>query len=133
MNTATARNPLEPVAVTLRVDGCQRPLILDSRASLLDALREHLGLTATDKACDRADCGECTVLVDGRRIYSCLALAVSQEGCHISTIGDRSADAAAMRADDDDAEHTPGTLWRCVATSNVRDAVRAFASADEES
>ncbi len=58
----------------------------DPRVSLLDFLREHLGLTGTKKGCNQGACGACTVLVDGQRILSCLALAVQYDGCHITTI-----------------------------------------------
>jgi xanthine dehydrogenase YagT iron-sulfur-binding subunit len=70
----------------LVVNGEQRELLLEPRVTLLDALRDHLGLTGTKKGCDRGQCGACTVLVGGRRINSCLALAVAHEGHEITTI-----------------------------------------------
>jgi xanthine dehydrogenase YagT iron-sulfur-binding subunit len=72
--------------VTLRVNGAGRTLRLDSRVTVLDALREHLGLTGAKKGCDHGQCGACTVLVDGRRANSCLLLAVAAEGAEITTI-----------------------------------------------
>src|SRR5438270_13615342 len=73
-------------ALTLRVNGMERSLRVDARTTLLDALRDELGLTGTKKGCDRGECGACTVLVDGRRILSCMSLAVMQEGKRITTI-----------------------------------------------
>jgi len=70
----------------MRVNGASRPVELEPRVSLLDALREHLGLTGTKKGCDQGACGACTVLVDGERILSCLSLAVQHEGREITTI-----------------------------------------------
>jgi xanthine dehydrogenase YagT iron-sulfur-binding subunit len=72
--------------VTLRVNGAQHSLVLDTRVSVLDALREHLGLTGAKKGCDHGQCGACTVLVDGRRANACLLLAVTAEGREITTI-----------------------------------------------
>src|ERR1700719_3632692 len=74
------------IDLTLRVNGCVRRLRLDSRVTLLDALREDLGLTGTKKGCDQGACGACTVLLDGERILSCLALAVQYEGRAVTTI-----------------------------------------------
>ena len=73
--------------IRLTVNGEPRDLVLDDpRITLLDLLREHLRLTGTKKGCDRGQCGACTVLVDGRRINSCLALAASHDGAKVLTI-----------------------------------------------
>jgi xanthine dehydrogenase YagT iron-sulfur-binding subunit len=72
--------------VSVRVNGVQRDLVLDTRTTLLDALREHLHLTGTKKGCDHGQCGACTVIVDGRRINSCLTLAVMHQGNDVTTI-----------------------------------------------
>jgi xanthine dehydrogenase YagT iron-sulfur-binding subunit len=74
-------------SISLTVDGERRDVALeDPRVTLLDLLRERLDLTGTKKGCDRGQCGACTVLVDGRRINSCLALAVSLDGAEVTTI-----------------------------------------------
>ncbi|WP_431278231.1 2Fe-2S iron-sulfur cluster-binding protein [Leifsonia poae] len=72
--------------VQLTVNGENHRMRVDTRVSLLDALREHLGLTGTKKGCDQGACGACTVIVDGQRIASCLALAVQYDGRQITTI-----------------------------------------------
>jgi xanthine dehydrogenase YagT iron-sulfur-binding subunit len=76
----------EPVAVSLTINGTQHALTIDPRTTLLDLVREHLDLTGTKKGCDQGQCGACTVLVDGRRINSCLAFAVMYDGKQITTI-----------------------------------------------
>ena len=73
-------------AVSLTVNGQPRRLELDTRTTLLDALREHLGLGGTKKGCDHGQCGACTVLLDWRRINACLTLAVMHEGSEVTTI-----------------------------------------------
>jgi len=72
--------------VSLKVNGKDHDLELDTRTTLLDALREHLRLTGTKKGCDHGQCGACTVIVDGRRINACLTLAVMHEGAKVTTI-----------------------------------------------
>jgi xanthine dehydrogenase YagT iron-sulfur-binding subunit len=75
------------LSISLTVNGARRDVELgDPRVTLLDLLREHLDLTGTKKGCDRGQCGACTVLVDGRRINSCLALAISHDGADIVTV-----------------------------------------------
>jgi xanthine dehydrogenase YagT iron-sulfur-binding subunit len=75
-----------PVAVELQINGHSHSLTLDPRTTLLDALREHLALTGSKKGCDHGQCGACTVLIEGRRINSCLTLAVMHDGQFITTI-----------------------------------------------
>ncbi|HEX8383385.1 MAG TPA: aldehyde dehydrogenase iron-sulfur subunit PaoA [Sphingomonas sp.] len=74
------------MSVSLTVNGQARTLDIDPRTSLLDALREHLKLTGSKKGCDHGQCGACTVLVEGRRINSCLSLAVMHDGDEVTTI-----------------------------------------------
>jgi xanthine dehydrogenase YagT iron-sulfur-binding subunit len=75
-----------PMVVELQINGRPHSLTLDLRTTLLDALREHLALTGSKKGCDHGQCGACTVLIDGRRINSCLTLAVMHDGQSITTI-----------------------------------------------
>ena len=75
-----------PVSVNLTINGRSHALALDPRTTLLDALREHLDLTGSKKGCDQGQCGACTVLIDGRRVLSCLTLAVMKDGASITTV-----------------------------------------------
>jgi xanthine dehydrogenase YagT iron-sulfur-binding subunit len=77
---------LEAGEVLLIINGQERELRIEPRVSLLDALREHLGLTGSKKGCDQGTCGACTVWVDGRRVLACLTLAVTCEGHQVTTI-----------------------------------------------
>ena len=90
MGTEVAAPPVErgPAAasVVLTVNGKRHELPLEPRVSLLDALREHLGLTGSKKGCDQGTCGACTVWVDGRRVLACLTLAVACEDREVTTI-----------------------------------------------
>jgi len=80
-------NPVpEKLPVSLTINGVERQLRVAPWTTLLDALRDHLGLTGTKKGCDHGQCGACTVLLDGRRINSCLTLAVMQDGASVTTI-----------------------------------------------
>jgi xanthine dehydrogenase YagT iron-sulfur-binding subunit len=83
---ATVSTDTTAVPVTLRVNGAEHTLALEPRVTLLDALREHLGLTGTKKGCNHGECGACTVHLDGRRINACLTLAVSAAGKRVTTI-----------------------------------------------
>ncbi|XHX78297.1 MAG: 2Fe-2S iron-sulfur cluster-binding protein [Stenomitos frigidus ULC029] len=94
LNQATVAQTAKPtptigqgeMAVTLSINGKQQTLAIEPRVTLLDALRERLGLTGSKKGCDHGQCGACTVLVDGQRVYACLSLAMMQEGKQIVTI-----------------------------------------------
>ncbi|WP_247318336.1 (2Fe-2S)-binding protein [Bradyrhizobium sp. 141] len=81
-----AQDPSLPVDVTLRVNGKDKRLSIDARTTVLDALRDHLKLTGSKKGCDHGQCGACTVLIDDRRVVSCLTLALAAEGQEITTI-----------------------------------------------
>ena len=78
--------------VVLTVNGVEQRLHLDNRTSLLDALRDHLSMTGSKKGCDHGQCGACTVLLDGRRVNSCLVLAVTADGAEVTTSDGLAAD-----------------------------------------
>ncbi|HUI98547.1 MAG TPA: (2Fe-2S)-binding protein [Xanthobacteraceae bacterium] len=84
--SAAAASPPTPVSANLTINGTQHALTLDPRTTLLDLLREHLALTGTKKGCDQGQCGACTVLIDGRRVNSCLTFAVMLDGAQITTV-----------------------------------------------
>jgi len=84
-DSAATRGPA-PMPVSLRVNGVQHTLEIEPRVTLLDALRERLGLTGSKKGCDHGQCGACTVLVDGVRVNGCLTLAIATEGREITTV-----------------------------------------------
>src|SRR5215471_17291252 len=84
--TSTSLTTPEAVSVSLIINGAHHALMLDPRTTLLDLLREHLDLTGTKKGCDQGQCGACTVLIDGRRVNSCLTFAVMYDDAQITTI-----------------------------------------------
>lgn len=124
-----------PQKVTLRVNGASHELMIEPCVTLLDALREVLGLTGTKKGCDHGQCGACTVLVEGRRINSCLTLAIMHEGRDITTVeglaqGDvpHPVQAAFMECDGFQCGYcTPGQV--CSAVALLREAADGEASA----
>jgi xanthine dehydrogenase YagT iron-sulfur-binding subunit len=109
--------------VSLRVNGSARALRFDSRVTLLDALRDGLGLTGTKKGCDQGACGACTVLLDGRRVLSCLTLAAQCEGREVTTIEGLARDGVLHRLQEAFVRHdgfqcgycTPGQIMSAVA------------------
>jgi xanthine dehydrogenase YagT iron-sulfur-binding subunit len=111
------------VVVTVEVNGHQSQLRLDSRVTLLDALRDHLGLVGTKKGCDQGACGACTVLVDGKRVLSCLTLAAQCEGRAVTTIEGLSSDGSLHPMQEAFVRHdsfqcgycTPGQIMSAVA------------------
>jgi xanthine dehydrogenase YagT iron-sulfur-binding subunit len=82
----TAMETANRVPITISINKKQRTLTIDTRTSLLDLLREHLDMTGSKKGCDHGQCGACTVLLDGRRVNSCLTLAVAAQGAEVTTI-----------------------------------------------
>jgi xanthine dehydrogenase YagT iron-sulfur-binding subunit len=139
--TGTTTTPpfAPPQPVNLNINGKTYQLSLEPRTTLLDTLREVIGLTGTKKGCDRGQCGACTVLVDGRRINSCLTLAIMQEGKEITTIeglaqGDNlhPMQAAFLEQDAFQCGYcTPGQICSAVALLNeVRAGAASAATAD---
>src|SRR5690349_24774524 len=114
--------PPEAVSATLTINGTRHAFMLDPRTTLLDLLREHLDLTGTKKGCDQGQCGACTVLVDGRRINSCLTFAVMFDGRQVTTIEGLARDGALHPLQQAFIEHdafqcgycTPGQLCSAV-------------------
>ncbi|RWF13932.1 MAG: 2Fe-2S iron-sulfur cluster binding domain-containing protein, partial [Mesorhizobium sp.] len=86
VTAAASPTPVPTMPMSLRINAKDFAVELDPRTTLLDALRNHLGLTGSKKGCDHGQCGACTVLVDGRRINSCLTLAAMHEGDEITTV-----------------------------------------------
>ncbi|AGW94023.1 (2Fe-2S)-binding protein [Ralstonia pickettii DTP0602] len=126
-------------AVSLEVNGKPWTLQLDTRTTLLDALREHMQLTGTKKGCDHGQCGACTVIVDGRRINSCLTLAVMHDGSKVTTIEGLGApgklhpmQAAFVKHDGYQCGYcTPGQICSAVAVlGEIRDGTPSHVSAD---
>jgi xanthine dehydrogenase YagT iron-sulfur-binding subunit len=126
---------IREVAVSLRVNGVAQRLQVDTWVTLLDALRDHLGLTGTKKGCDQGACGACTVLVDGKRVLSCLTLAAQCEGRQVTTIEGLSRDGARHPLQEAFIRHdafqcgycTPGQIMSAVA---LLDEGRAGSDAD---
>jgi len=125
--TLTARGP-QPVTMTLNVNGQAHTLALEPRVTLLDALRERLGLTGTKKGCDQGTCGACTVLIDGKRVNACFTLAIMTQGRSVTTIeglasGDRlhPMQAAFLELDGFQCGYcTPGQIMSAVALVNEK-------------
>jgi xanthine dehydrogenase YagT iron-sulfur-binding subunit len=136
--TGASRAPVTS-KLSLHVNGKLHELELDTRTTLLDALREHLQLTGTKKGCDHGQCGACTLIVDGRRINSCLTLAVMHEGAQVTTIeGLGNADklhpmqAAFIKHDGYQCGYcTPGQICSAVSVLNeIKQGIPSHVSAD---
>ncbi|RWP85812.1 MAG: (2Fe-2S)-binding protein [Mesorhizobium sp.] len=84
--SAKPAEPRDLSAVSMRINKQTYNLALDNRTSLLDALRDHVGLTGTKKGCDHGQCGACTVLIDGKRVLSCLSFAIMNQGREVTTV-----------------------------------------------
>jgi xanthine dehydrogenase YagT iron-sulfur-binding subunit len=120
--------------LSLQVDGRERSVTVDTRTSLLDALRERLGVTSPKKGCDHGQCGACTVLLDGRRVLSCLTLAVAQEGGEVLTAAGLAAGEALHPVQQAFVDHdglqcgycTPGQV--CSAVGMLEEAAAGFPS-----
>ena len=121
--------------ISLGVNGDRRELEIDNRTTLLDALREHLDLTGSKKGCDHGQCGACTVLVDGRRVNSCLLFAVCLEGAEITTVEGLAAGGELTALQQSFVDHdalqcgycTPGQV--CSATAMLAEAAAGWPSA----
>jgi xanthine dehydrogenase YagT iron-sulfur-binding subunit len=119
----------------LRVNGAEQELLIDTRTTLLDLLRERLGLTGAKKGCDRGQCGACTVLVDGMRVISCLSLAVAHDGADLVTIEGLAPDGELHPVQQEFLEHdafqcgycTPGQI--CSAVGALQEAADGWPSA----
>ena len=121
---------LQPVALT--VNGTRHELVLDTRTSLLDLLREQLGLTGSKKGCDHGQCGACTVLLDDRRANACLVLAVAADGCDVVSVEglDHPLQDAFVERDAFQCGYcTPGQL--CSAVGMLEEAERAGETVDD--
>ena len=124
--------------IALTVNGREHRLSVDTRASLLDVLREELGLTGSKKGCDHGQCGACTILLDGRRANGCLALAVAHDGADIVTVEGLAEDGRLSPVQEAFIEQdafqcgycTPGQL--CSATAVLDEAARGWPSAVTE-
>src|SRR4051812_48007984 len=127
--------PVAGAEVTLTINGVEHTLVLDTRTSLLDLLRERLGLTGSKKGCDHGQCGACTVLLDGQRVNSCLVLAVAHDGSDVVTVeGLASSDGSLHPLQRSFVEHdafqcgycTPGQI--CSAMGMLREAAEGWPS-----
>ena len=127
------------IDITLHVDGEPRSLSVDTRTTVLDALREQLGVTAPKKGCDHGQCGSCTCLVDGRRVTTCLSLAVAHDGAQITTAAGLGSDGDLHAVQQAFIDHdgfqcgycTPGQICASVAMlEEIKAGVPSHATAD---